>query len=152
MENVDNIKIGERYPKFGFGDLLDEILEEFGGVLDIFRCEWDENTLDGEVVCLMKDWRVFQYHLKQNEMAALSRVDRIKVINRDCFIFEDVDNWCMWKESEYERELKVKKQESNKNFVDKNKEQVNEYISDLNDFFNGDFEKIQKKMQKNHGV
>ncbi len=50
MDNINNIKISERYPKFGFGDLLDEILEDFGGVLDIFLCDWDDIKMEGEVI------------------------------------------------------------------------------------------------------
>lgn len=135
MDNIDNNRISERYPKFGFGDLLDEILDDFGGVLDIFVCEWDDVKLEGEVVCLMKDWRVFRYFLKQNDIASLDREKRISLINKDCLIFEDIDDWCAWKEE-----------------LESQKQSVQDYVTDLEDFFNGNFDKIQKKMQKNKGV
>lgn len=152
MENVDNIKISERFPKFGFGDLLDEILEDFGGVLDIFQCEWNEDIMEGEVVCLMKDWRVFRYLLKQNEMASLTRDERIRVINKDCIVFEDIDEWSSWKEVKDDKEENKKILERNKEAIEKNKQEAEEYVSDLNDFFSGNFDKIQKKMQQNKGI
>lgn len=152
MDNIDNNKISERYPKFGFGDLLDEILEEFGGVLDIFVCEWDDATLEGEVVCLMKDWRVFRYFLKQNELSILNREKRISLINKDCLIFEDMDDWCAWKELAGNREEKAKKEIEEKKELENQKQSAQDYITDLQDFFNGNIEKMQQKMQQNKGV
>lgn len=152
MENVDNIKIGERYPKFGFGDLLDEILDDFGGVLDIFLCEWDDTKLEGEIVCLMKDWRVFRYFLKQNDIAALDREKRIMLINKDCFIFEDVDDWCSWKELAGDKAEKSKKEIEEKKELENQMQFFQDYVTDLEDFFNGNFDKMQKKMQQNKGV
>jgi hypothetical protein len=152
MDNIDNNKISERYPKFGFGDLLDEILDDFGGVLDIFVCEWDDVKLEGEVVCLMKDWRVFRYFLKQNDIAALDREKRIMLINKDCLIFEDVDDWCAWKELDGDRAEKSKKEIEEKMEIEKQKQSAQDYVTDLEDFFNGSIEKMQKKMQQNKGV
>lgn len=152
MDNVDNNKISERYPKFGFGSLLDDVLEDFGGVLDIFVCVWDDNKLEGEVVCLMKDWRVFRYFLKQNELASLDNEKRISLINKDCFVFEDVDDWCSWKELDGDRREKLKKEIEEQKEVENQKQSAQDYISDLEDFFSGNIEKIQKMMQRNSGV
>jgi hypothetical protein len=152
MDNIDNNKISERYPKFGFGNLLDEILEDFGGVLDIFVCEWDDVKLEGEVVCLMKNWRVFRYFLKQNDISVLNREQRISLINKDCFVFEDVDDWCSWKELDGDRLEKSKKEIEEKQEIEKQKQSAKEYITDLEDFFSGNFDKIQKMMEKNKGV
>lgn len=152
MDNIDNNKISERYPKFGFGSLLDDVLEDFGGVLDIFVCVWDDNKLEGEVVCLMKDWRVFRYFLKQNELAALDNEKRISLINKDCFVFEDVDDWCSWKELDGDRREKLKKEIEEQKEVENQKQSAQDYISDLEDFFSGNIEKMQKMMQRNSGV
>lgn len=152
MDNIDNIKISERFPKFGFGDLLDEILEDFGGVLDIFVCEWDDVKLEGEIVCLMKDWRVFRYFLKQNDIAVLDREKRIMLINKDCFVFEDMDDWCSWKELDGDRTEKSKKEIEEKKELENQMQWVQDYVTDLEDFFNGNFDKMQKKMQQNKGV
>jgi hypothetical protein len=152
MDNINNNKISEQYPKFGFGDLLDEILEDFGGVLDIFICEWDDIKLEGEVVCLINNWRVFRYYLKQNELSVLDREKRISLINKDCLIFEDIDEWGSWKELNGDRIEREKKEIVNKKEIENQKQSVQNYISDLQDFFNGDIEKIQQKMQQNKGV
>jgi hypothetical protein len=152
MDNINNIKISERYPKFGFGDLLDEILEDFGGVLDIFLCDWDDIKMEGEVICLLKNWRVFRYYLKQNELSILSRENRISLINKDCIIFEDVDDWGSWKELSGDRLEKEKKEIEKKKEIENQKQSAQNYVSDLEDFFNGDIEKIQKLMQQNKGV
>jgi len=152
MDNVDNIKISERFPKFGFGSLLDEILCGFGGVLDIFLCEWDDDKMEGEVVCLMKDWRVFRYFLKLNELSFHDRDGRIKLINKDCLIFEDIDDWSAWKELEGDRVEKSKKAIEEKKEIKKQKQSAQDYMSDLDDFFNGNIEKMQKLMQQNTNV
>lgn len=152
MENINNIKISERFPKFGFGDLLDDILKDFGGVLEIFKCEWDEIGMEGELVCLLNDWRVFRYVLKQNELASLDGEGRIKLINKDCLIFEDIDDWSAWKELDGDRWTKSKKEIEEKKEIEKQKQSAQEYISDLEDFFSGNIEKMQKMMQCNKGV
>jgi hypothetical protein len=152
MENIDNLKIAERFPKFAFGDLLDEILEDFGGVLDIFHCDWTEECMEGEVVCLMKDWRVFRYHLKQNELSSLNREARIKLINKDCILFEDVDDWSAWKELADVRIEKEKKEISKKQETEKSSVYSEKYNDALNDLFNGGIEAIQKIMSQNSNV
>lgn len=150
MEN--NVKISEQYPKFGFGSLFDEILDGFGGVLEIFSCDWNDIELEGEIVCLMNDWRVFRYYLKQSNLSGLDKESRVKMINKDCILFEDIDEYSSWKEVDGDDYLSKKK------IVDKlkkdieYKKEVDEYLTDLGDFFNGNIEKMQKKMIQNKGV
>lgn len=152
MENIDNNKIAERFPKFAFGNLLDEILEDFGGVLDIFHCDWNEECMQGEVVCLMKDWRVFRYLLKQNELSSLTEEDRIKLINKDCILFEDVDDWSNWTELADDRIEKEKKEINRKREIEKSSIYNDKYNDALSDFFNGGVEAIQKIMSQNNNV
>lgn len=152
MENIDNNKIAERFPKFGFGDLLDEILDDFGGVQDIFSCEWDETRMEGEVVCLMNDWRVFRYFLKQNDLSILDREARIKLINKDCIVFEDIDDWSAWKELADVRIEHEKKEIKKKEEIDKSSVYGEKYSDALKDFFNGGLDAIQKIMSQNNNV
>ena len=152
MDDKDNVKIAERYPTFGYGSLLDEVLEDFGGVQEIVRCSWDENINEGEVVCLMKDWRVFRYVLKQNDFAALKHEDRITKINRECLVCEDMDDWGHWEELGGTREEQEKKALQQKITDEKMSEYTEKYSDALTDFFNGGIESLQKMMAKNTNV
>ncbi len=95
---------------------------------------------------------MFRYYLKQNELSILSRENRISLINKDCIIFEDVDDWGSWKELSGDRLEKEKKEIEKKKEIENQKQSAQNYVSDLEDFFNGDIEKIQKLMQQNKGV
>jgi hypothetical protein len=147
----ESTKIAEKYPMFGFASLLDEILDEFGGVTEIMSCNWNNITDEGTVTCLMKDWRVFRYNLKANEFATLSYDDRKSKINRECLVFEDMDDFGHWEE------LGGVAEENDKNALVKKKKEEDmtnygEKMNDaLGDFFNGGVEAMQKMMSKNDG-
>lgn len=146
-----SIKIAERHPLFGFASLLDEILEDFGGVQEIFQCNWDCTTNQGTVICLMNDWRVFRYVLKANEFATLKPEDRISKINRECQIFEDVEDWGHWIDLGGENEEPDKRTIQQKK-IDEKMTVYGEKMRDaLDDFFSGNVDSLQKMMQKNDG-
>lgn len=138
MSEAGNVKIVEKYPNFGFGGLLDEILESFGGVQEIMECNWDKELNEGGVICLMKDWRVFRYYVKQSALAGLTHDERVSKINCDCKLFEDMDDWGHWedmggiREEEEKRVLKIKKER------EKTLEETEKYNEALRNFFNGD--------------
>jgi hypothetical protein len=147
----ESIKINERYPLFACGSLLDEVLEEFGGVQEIMSCKWDSIFNEGTVVCLMNDWRVFRYKLKLHEFSSLKHDERKSKINRECHVFEDIDEFGHWEE------LGGINEENNKESLEKKKKEeeatvYGEKMSDaLEDFFSGNLDSIQKMMEKNPG-
>lgn len=151
MEDKDNIKIAEKFPVFGFGSLLDEILEGYGGVQEILRCTWNELTNEGEVACLMKDWRVFRYYMKQNDFSALSQEDRISKIDRECLICEDMDDWGHWEELGGSREEQNKKAMQEKAIQEKQTVYGEKMNDAMNSFFNGDISKLVEIIAKNPG-
>lgn len=147
-----SVKISERYPLFGFASLIDDILEEFGGVEEIMECQWVPEFNEGLVVCLMKDWRVFRLNLKSHEYASLSHNDRRSKINRDCMLFEDMDEWSHWEELGGSREQNEKEAMAKKQQASKMTSYGEKYTDSLDDFFNGgSIEAMQKMMQKNDG-
>ncbi len=91
-------KIAERCPLFNYANLIDDVLEDFGGVEEIIKYEWDNDKNEGLIICLMKDWRIFRYVFKGSEYSGLSQEDRIKKLNRECQIFEDFDDWGHWED------------------------------------------------------
>jgi hypothetical protein len=147
-----SVKISERYPLFDLATLIDDVLDEFGGVEEIMECKWGSLLNEGLVVCLMKDWRVFRLNLKSHEYASLTYDDRRFKINRDCMIFEDMDEWSHWEElggtlEDSEKEALAKKQQ-----MSKMTSYGKKYNDSLDDFFNeGSIESMQKMMQKNSG-
>lgn len=145
-----SVKISERYPLFGFATLIDDVLDEFGGVEEIVECQWVPEFNEGLVVCLMKDWRVFRLNLKSHEYASLSHDDRRSKINRDCMLFEDMDEWSHWEELGGAREDSEKEALAKKQQMSKMTSYGEKYNDSLDDFFNGgSIESMQKMMQKN---
>lgn len=146
-----SVKIAERYPLFGCANLIDEVLEDFGGVEEILKCEWNNDKNEGLVICLMKDWRVFRYFLKGTEYSGLSQEDRIKKLNRECQVFEDFDDWGHWEDlggstEENDKQTLQKKVQEEKMTV------YGEKMSNaMEDFFNGNVDALSKMMSKNKG-
>ncbi len=152
-EDANNTKIQDKFPMFGYASLLDEVLEEFGGVQEIMKCNWDSVMNEGEVVCLMNDWRVFRYYLKDHEFSSLNHDERKSKINRECMIHEDMDDYGHWLELGGEREEQEKKAMMTKIEVEKAMEYQEKYSDVLKDFFSGgSIEALQKMMQKNSNV
>lgn len=150
MEPVEYIdekninKITELVPDFVFADLLDDVLASFGGIQEIIRCNWDKTYLEGELVCLMKDWRVFRYVVKANDFVSLKLEERVAKINRECHIFEDVDDWGHWEELGGKREEQFKKDMEAKRKEQDRLDYSDKYSEALTKFFAGDAEAMTK--------
>jgi hypothetical protein len=151
LSEANNIKIAEKFPKFEFGCLIDEVLESFGGVLEIMRCTWDDNFKQGTVVCLMKDWRVFQLNLKANDFALLDREKRISKINRECLIFEDIEDLHHFEDLNGLDSDDDKRKLENKVKEEKITAYGEKMSSALDDLFSGNVDAISKIMSKNTG-
>jgi len=138
------LKIVDRNPTFSYGELLDEVLEDFGGVQEIITCSEQDND-NWLIIALMKDWRVFRYKLVVNDFAILSRENRKIKINRECQVFEDMDDWGHWQEldggSDDNKQAIVDKQK-----LEKQLEYNEKYNNALDDFFSGNTDNISKIM------
>jgi hypothetical protein len=145
------VKIVDLYPRFLYGNLLDDVLEELGGIQEILSCEWDQDMNAGTVACLMKDWRVTSYYLKANDFSALSGVERMERIKRECMVHEDMDDWGHYLElanTEESRQWQYKRDKETKEREEEQKQDEENYTPAVNDFFNGSVDKIAEMMKK----
>lgn len=136
------MKIADRNPNLLYNDIVDEVLEEFGGVHEVI--EVNENELSNEwlIIALMRDWRVFLYVIKPNEFSCLSKEERKQKINRECIIFEDMDDWSVWQELDGSATDNFKQK-----IIDKQKQEYDAKYNDaLADFFSGNISSISKVM------
>jgi hypothetical protein len=144
VEEKKTNKVTDLDPDFLYGDILDDILTSFGGVEEVIRCKWDKNLNEGELVCLMKDWRVFRYVLKANDFAVLKPEDRVAKINRECHVFEDVDDWGHWEELGGKREEAFKKDMEAKKKEQDMLDYSETYSEALAKFFAGDLDAMTR--------
>lgn len=150
IDYTKSVKVVDRSGLFMFGEVMDRVLESFGGVQEMMECSWDIDNNFGIVVCLMNDWRIFHYVLKAGEFSILNDEGRISKINRECRIFEDMDDWSHWKE--YLGDDINNKKSLIKNKVVENLAEYSEKMTEAVDsLFNGDVDAIAKLMTKNNG-
>jgi hypothetical protein len=148
----DEVYLNHRCVEFLYGDIIDAVLKSFGGVVEIMDIWWNEMSSEGEVVCLMADWRVFRYYLKANDFASLSYEDRVRKINHECLVFEDMDDYGRWVELGGRRREEEVKVEVKKKVSEEKMTEYGEKMTDaLSNFFNGDLEGLSKIMSKNSG-
>jgi hypothetical protein len=86
------MKIIDKDPNYLFASIYDYVLEEMGGILDILK-------LNEEVVCLLKDWKVYYFdtnHFTINNTAEKSLDRKKEIITNNQIIFQDLDSYYDW--------------------------------------------------------
>lgn len=139
-DEMNNVKISDKFPRFSFGSVVDEVLDDFGGVLEIIQCVWDESLQKGKTVCLLKDWTVFVLELKSLDYVSLDHAAKKTKINHDCEVLDDIEEWIKWEDSS-ETRLTLKEQQAIKN------EENMKRKSALDKFFSGDVSEMSELLK-----
>lgn len=146
MVDAGNTRFSEKFPEFKFASLLDDVLGDFGGILEIIKVEWDGIIQESGVVCLMKDWRVFNIRMRDVDYINLGYDDQKIKVNHTCIIHEDMDDWGRWEDDREVRAEVAKMKLVKEGEEEKGQVYKKHYNDDLSNFFNGGVDDIRKMM------
>lgn len=152
MVDSGNTRFSEKFPEFKFASLLDDVLGDFGGILEIIKVEWDGIIQENEVVCLMKDWRVFNIKMRDVDYINLGYDDQKLKVNHTCIIHEDMDDWGRWEDKREARAEVDKMKLAKKKEEEKGQVYKKHYNDALSNFFNGGIDDIRKMMVSDSDV
>ena len=138
------VKITDVCPEFKFGEFLDGVYDEFGGIREILKIKWNSTFDIGHVSCLMKDWRVIFYKLVANDFVSLTPEQRRIKVHSECRVFEDMDDWAHWFEVTDFEDLGDR---PNLNLANSTKVVKSSNV-DTDAFFNGDYSSLYTELGK----
>lgn len=134
------------FHQFGWVGLLEEVLVGMGGIREVLKVEWDSVEGVGVVVCLLNDWRVFRFFAATDEFKDLGIGACRDKIERDCKIFEDMDDWYIWEELVGDKVLKLRNEIDRKFLKDNRKDKVGDILRDF--FATGNSKELVDMMSK----
>ncbi len=146
---MNNIKISEKYPKFKFGEVIDDVLDDLGGIEEILNCEWHDDVKQGKVVCLLKNWQVFRLVLKTVDMESLDRTEVYNKINSYKQLFDDMDDYGIFIDNGGDAEERMKREIEERSKAESETLHAEKMKKAMSDFFNGGIDEIQKLMKSN---
>jgi hypothetical protein len=141
-------KLTDKNPMIPSCDVFDEVLSDFGGVLQIIKGEYDSTKKIGVIICLMKDWRIFRFKLYGADFDNITYDEKVTKINHQCQIFEDMDDWSHWEETVGDNEIDDKRTLEEKIKQEKESVYGEKYKNALDDFFNGNIDSMSDVMKK----
>lgn len=138
---IDNVKISDKFPMFKYGNFIDEILDEYGGVIEILKCEWNMIHGFGEVVCLLKNWKVCRFVLTDID-GGLSK----QLLEKNHEVYDDIEDYEHFVDVNGGRkqEVTVKKQVKPVSKIDE--EYLEKMKTATQNLFAGNIAEIQKLM------